>query len=179
MKKKVLNMGAVIIALVCIIGASWYFDHKNAKITTSQINSINLGPNEAALKPIRMINSDDIVYVEGISDEMASDINLVLRRYEETGDLKMDDDMLWVYSQLQPTIANWFNPDFNLIEAFSAKNHTLESDGKTAWLSVQLSQILASGDTDSIFYYRYDDKLGGYRMSAYYYLLGLSYSCME
>lgn len=184
MKKFLIALVAVV--AVVVIGVLIYLHvQKDKPVDISQVDLDNvdlstLAPADpSSLQPIRLLNSEDIVYIEGISTEDAAYIDQVFRLYEETDGAEVTEgELAWIYNQLQPTVANWFNPEFDLVDAFNASDHTEETVGSMSWLFNPIVQNLAKENSDEVFYYRYDGDLNGYRMSTAYFFLGFAYSGM-
>lgn len=147
-------------------------ERPNPSVAESDING---------LQAVRLINSDEMVYIEDITAEEAATIDLVFRYYEATnGAETTDGELAWIYNPIRPAITDWFDPEFNLIENFKTLKQTDETgDMKTgtfAWIINPLSTELASQNADNVFYYRADQDLGGYVMSGGYFYLGYTYS---
>lgn len=151
-------------------------------------NSVTTNPSSfatesEALQPIRLIDSDDMVYIEGITVEAANTIDSVFRYYEATdGAESTDGELAWIYNPLRPAITDWFDPGFDLVETFKVLKETDKTGsmetGTLAWIINPLSAELTSENADDIFYYRPDAELNGYIMSSGYFYLGYAYSNM-
>lgn len=185
-KSRIVVAVIVFVGVVAIAGLCWAISSRNKNQTdeTATNTNIDLSVLESAdsstLQPIRLPNSEEVVYIEGVTTNDVALIDAILRRFEELDGTEATEagELAWIYTDLQPAINDWFDPDFDLIGAFSATEHTPESDGAMAWLSVPLSQNLAADESGNAFYYKKDAELGGYRMSAGYYLIGFVYSGM-
>ncbi len=139
--------------------------------------------NQDLLHQIRIPNSDETMYIEGLSDEEASNTDQILRLYEQADGSENSTyagELAWLYEPLKHTVADWFNPDFDL-----------PGELRSTWGDKQIQGIdpLANDITMSVksyldtyqdeIYFKEDPELGGYRMSARYYILGYLYTSLS
>lgn len=133
---------------------------------------------EETAQAVRLPNSDKCVYIDQITAEDASNINSVLRHYEEMANVEIDtaSEQAYIYTELQPKIMDWFNPEFDLVAAFSGIEYAAEADDEDARIARGLNKILAQENGSDVFYFRYNEEKDRYEMSVCYYLAGYSYS---
>ncbi len=168
-------VGIVAIAILC-----WAISSRNKNQTDEAATDIDLSvlgsSDPSTLQPIRLPNSEEVVYVEWLPAEDVTKIDGLLRQFEQAdADTAAEaGEMAWIYTETLPAIAEWFNPEFNLVEAYKASDHPSETDPVMDEIITALEYNLAKENANDIFYFRKGET--GYRMSAGYYLLGYVYS---
>lgn len=123
---------------------------------------------------IKLPNSEEMVYIEGISQEEADALNNAFRQYEEVADTEVDttNELAYLYTEIGPAIEAWFDPKIDTVADFKS---VLHDNGTVAWLTQPLEQALEREDCANAFYYK-EREGGGYTMSYGYYLVGYAHS---
>lgn len=178
---KIITTGIALAAIAIVIVASIIINKTrpdNAdqpEPTATNQPLIDLGSD--SVQSVHLLNSDKLVYINGIDAETAANIEAVFQYYESDDDNAEDTvgSLANIYAQIEPQVTEWFDPQFDLIAAFNAIDHP--ADGPDAWLANPLAESLAEGNSTDIFYFRQRED-GDYEMSAAYYLLGCTYANM-
>lgn len=176
-------MTAGAIVLACIIGGvCWFNYNKDKKEAENQQAAIEAEIDFAELlsgngteQAIKLPNSEEMVYIEGISQEEADALNNAFRQYEEVAGAEVDttNELAYLYTEIGPAIETWFDPNVDTIADFKAVLH--DATGTVAWLTQPLEQALEREDCANAFYYK-EREGGGYTMSYGYYLVGYAHS---
>ncbi len=179
-KSRIIVAVIVFVGVVAIAGLCWAISSRNKNQTDETATNIDLsllGPVDTSkLQPIRLPNSEEVVYIEWLPAEDVTKIDGLLRQFEQAdADTAAEaGEMAWIYTETLPAIAEWFNPEFDLIEAYKASDRPSETDPVMDEIITALEYNLAKENANDIFYFRKGET--GYCMSAGYYLLGYVYS---
>lgn len=148
--------------------------------TTSEMNLAEFKPADGELLSVRLPNSEELVYVEGADETTIANLDTVFRHYEEsantaeaTDEAVEEGSLAWLEQRLTETEAKLiecFNPEFDLYNAYSEKTASINESHQLYWLVSGLSE-----QPEEAFYFREEEALGGYRMSAAYYFMGMVY----
>lgn len=187
--KEVFTMKKIIIAivavLVCVgVGTLIYLNvqkDKKAEAESQQaaaaeeIDFVELLSGRGLEEAVRLPNSEEMVYIEGITKEEADGLDSALRMYEETLGAEVDeaDSLAYIYTEMGPALEAWFDPNVDTVANFKAVDH--DATGAGAWLTQPLEQALAREDCANAFYFTQREG-GGYTMSYGYYLVGYAHS---
>lgn len=120
---------------------------------------------------IKLVNSEDIVYIDGISAEDAKMIDALLRYVEDTSKIT-DADLAQQFDQIAPKIAQWFDPNFDVVDVFRDANCELRNETTN-------SLVFSENAKEELYFVEFDGQTGIYSMSSGYYLLGYYYSGIE
>ncbi len=126
---------------------------------------------------VRLPNSEEMVYIEGITEEEAAALDNAFRQYEESIGAEVDEtnSLAYIYTEMGPAIEAWFDPNVDTVANFKAAVH--DATGATAWLTQPLEQALAREDCANAFYFTQRED-GNYTMSYGYYLIGYAHSSL-
>lgn len=132
------------------------------------------------LEPIRPIDSENTIYVEGIESKDANRIDALFRHLEEhpKGSSQIDakdDEFAWICTEIdRQKLSKCFDPQFNLTEQFQATTSKQLTTGAMSWLTRPLNDRLDVDAED--FHFIYDTDLKAWRMSAGYLLMSFAYA---
>lgn len=182
MKKKAIPVVVAIVGIV-VIGGVYLFNHdKDEKEAESQQTAIEAEIDFAELlsgngteQAIKLPNSEEMVYIEGISQEEADALDKAFRQYEEVANTEVDttNELAHLYTEMGPAIEAWFDPEIDTVADFKSVLH--DTNETVAWLTQPLEQALEREDCANAFYYK-EREGGGYTMSYGYYLVGYAHS---
>ena len=187
MKKGTIITTCIALAGMAVVGGIWWFNHgkdksgeenqQAATATEAEIDFAELLSSKGIKQAIRMPNSEEVVYIEGISKEEADSLDNALRMYEETLGAEVDttDSLAYIYTEMGPAIESWFDPAVDTVAAFKATEH--DPTGVNAWLTNPLEEALAREEYKNAFYFK-ERSDGGYNMSYGYYLIGYTHSSL-
>lgn len=186
MKKIVALMATV--ALMLVLGGC-RGKGETVAISRDEIDDVPIWsdiPSDASSsQSLKLLNSDDVVVIEGITEEEVADIDAVLRHYEKLDEMHEDLEdagaITWLYRPLRPALSSWFNPEFDLVETVTREldnNNQALDDSPIAWLAKPLRNYLLDDETQGLFYF-VEEQSGCYRMSREYYLLGFVYAYLQ
>lgn len=181
MKGKVITT-CVALVLICIVGGIWWFNHDKGETNTEdqqaaatgEIDYVALLSSNGTGQEIRLPNSEEIVYIEGISEEEAAILDSTLRHYEELLNA-VEGEITTIGSVNTAAVEAWLNPEINIVDAFASTEY--DATGSIAWLTNPLKTALIREDCAEAFYFQPREG-GGYTMSYGYYLIGYVYSGM-
>ncbi len=152
-------------------------DNQANVTTTEDLTALIAGENET-WQEVRLINSDTVVYIGGISPEEAADIDSIFRYYEESEGAEItDNELAQIYEQMKPAILEWFDPEFDMVTAFKDKVGTTADTSSIAWVVNPMMQYLVDGNATDYIYFQKDED-GNYHMTISYYMMGYVYSDM-
>lgn len=175
---KVTNKSLAAIATVVLVVASiGVVCHTNQTSASNSQSTTTEDIASSTMQPIRLVNSEETVFIEGVTAAEATYLDALFRGYEQavSEPLNTTGTTLWIYAPLMLVVLNWFDPNFNLIPAFQQASENYSRTGPLSYIINPLNEALTSPEAENIFYYKTDEQLGGYRMSLYYFLAGYVY----
>ena len=166
--KILVTVGLILAATLAFGGCSG--KNKDAAANATNIDGSTVGSSDdTGLYPVKLPNRDCFVYIEGVDEATAEDINNIFIGIESG--VAETEENAWIFEMVTPEWLSVFDPDFDLVEA--AKSLEFVPNDNLKWVT-SAQEKLQNGNTYS-FYFRLRDD-GNYEMSEDYIKLGTWYA---